>query len=679
MAWNKIYTLALIKKVSIFLILFFAVTPFLHSQELEEEKVTLNMNNADIRTFITNIGQILNRTYILDPRINGKVTIISKHPMTQDEIKQLFLSTLNVHGYAVVDNKNNTDKIVPIANVRTDTLTLASAKKPGLGDEYVTRVLKLSNINATKIIPLIRPMVAKEGSLSAYMPSNHLLIIDRADNVKRIVDVIHRLDIKIPNDIDIIPLKHASADDVIQIIDKIESRAKGIDKLASQHVNIVSDKRTNSILLSGVLKERNRIKEIIAKLDSPLQNTSGHIKVIYLHNANAVSLAKVLNNIKDSLDDINTKPLPTIKKISVTPANKDEQQKTNIQADESTNSLIISASPNIMRSLEEVIKQLDIRRAQVLVEAIIVELSDQLSSELGIQWGAIGNSGAVISNFIGSPVSPVSLLSAVDGNSSAIASALGSTNGMVGVLGKGNTRSGFGAIINALSTNGDANILSTPSLIVMDNEEASIIVGQEVPFITGSTTSATNTNPFTTITRKKVGIKLELTPQINEGDAVKLKIYQEVSSVSPAVGASDLITNQREISTTVIVKDNSTIVLGGLKSEESSESVNKIPLLGDIPILGELFKSTDKTNEKRNLMVFIHPIIIRDDEQLNELSGRKYTAIREQQIAQRKEEAESLFSLPSTALLQAWDSNEVLPWKENPPTNQKTDMSSEEL
>jgi general secretion pathway protein D len=631
-----------------------------------DDLITLNMKDADLATFITDIGQMTDKTFIIDPRVKGKVTIISQHPMSQDEIYHVFISTLNVHGFTAV-KANGVTKIVPIANVKEDVMKIASDAAPGYGDEYVTRVLQLDQVSAQEILPLVRPMMAKEGHLVAYAPSNVLIIIDRATNVQRIAKLIHKIDTASNEEVEIVALKYATAADVVRMLTQIDKTTPGKKEVPERVTKYVADERTNSILLRGEGAARLRVKTVIAKLDTPLLNDSGNIKVIYLHNAKAVEVAKVLNGVKENIEvqaqasSVNAGKIPTqVARANNAGANN---MKTSIQADEGTNSLLISAAPDVMRSLESVIKQLDIRRAQVLVEAIIVELGDKQSSELGVQWLGTGGAVGLLTSFPGAGLDPATLLGAVGGGAEEAGTALAGASGLNAGIGWENGDSGFGLILNAIATDDDANILSTPSVITMDNEEASIIVGQEVPFITGSTTGANNTNPFTTVTREKVGIKLQITPQINEGDAVRLKIYQEVSSVTTATGATDLVTNQREIDTTVLVQDGATIVLGGLISDEESQGEQKVPFLGDIPGLGELFKSTKVTKERKNLMVFIHPTIIRDDKVLNEISGKKYSFIRQQQL-DLQEKGISLLPNEKPALLPVWDENEILPWQQ---------------
>lgn len=625
----------------------------------EDERVTLNLKDADITAFIGVVGEVTGKTFIIDPRVKGKVTIISQHPMAKNEVYQVFLSTLKVHGYTAVETAGAT-KIIPIGNVKEDVMTLATAQSPGFGDEYVTRILQLKQVSAFQILPLIKPMAGKEAHLAAYAPSNALIIVDRAENVQRIADVVSKIDKSSQEDVEVIPLTYASAKDVLRILQQMDKPSSAADIVPDKAVQFVAVERTNSILVSGSQSARLRIRAVIAQLDTEIASHTSNIKVIYLHNAKAIDLVKVLDGMKTSIST----PSVIGRPVAAGTAAAKETSDINIQADEATNSLVISAQPDVMRSLEKVIQKLDIRRAQVLVEAIIVEITQTRSEELGIQWLFGGpkvlQGGAV---FPGTGLNPVAVAAAAAGNSDDLATALAGMRGLnIGaghVSGNGMT---FGALLNAISTDDGANVLSTPSLLTMDNEEASIMVGQEVPFITGSTTADNNANPFQTITRESVGVKLTVLPQINEGNGVRLAITQEVSSVTAKAEAQDLITNKREIKTTVFVEDGATIVLGGLISEDQSENHQKVPFLGDIPIVGQLFRSTKSQKVKQNLLVFIRPTIIRSPERLDEISGRKYSYIRQQQLDLQKEGV-ALMPDESAPVLPLWNSAEILPWR----------------
>jgi len=627
----------------------------------DNERVTLNLKDADITAFIGVVGEVTGKTFIIDPRVKGKVTIISQHPMAQNEVYQVFLSTLKVHGYTAVEAAGAI-KVIPIGNVKEDVTTVATARNPGSGDEYVTRIIQLNQVSAFQILPLIKPMAGKEAHLAAYAPSNALIIVDRAENVQRIVNVVNKIDKSSKEDVEVIPLKYASAKDVLRVLQQMDKPISAADIVPDKAVQFVAVERTNSILVSGSQTARLRIRAVIAQLDTEIASNTSNIKVIYLHNAKAVDLVKVLDGMKPSIST----PSVAGKPVAGTAAATKDASNINIQADEATNSLVISAQPDVMRSLEKVIKKLDIRRAQVLVEAIIVEITQNRSEELGIQWLFGGpkvlQGGTVFPGSSGP--NPIAIAAAASGNSADLATALAGITGLnIGAGHVGSNGMSFGALLHAISTDDGANVLSTPSIITMDNEEASIMVGQEVPFVTGSTT-ANNTNPFQTITREQVGIKLTVLPQINEGNAVRLGITQEVSSVTEKVEAQDLVTNKREIKTTVFVEDGATIVLGGLISEDQTENQQKVPLLGDVPVFGQLFKSTVSRKLKSNLLVFIRPTIIRSAERLDEISGRKYSYIRQQQL-DLQEEGVALMADETSPVLPEWNSSEILPWRVN--------------
>ena len=671
------YITVILFRFKVLLFVFGLTTGIVFAEPDSDGPVTLNLNDADISTFITVIGKVTGKSFIIDPRVKGRVTVISQHAMTQDEVYQVFLSTLKVHGYTAVDSNGST-KIIPLESVKEDVMKLGTNSEPGRGDEYITRVLKLRQVSAFQILPLIRPMAAKEAHVVAYAPSNVLIIVDRADNVKRIEEVIARIDRSTQEDIEVINLKYASANDVVRMLQELQS-ASAQDAVPDMIANFVAVERTNSILLSGEKSARLRIRGVLAKLDTRLSGSASNIKVIYLHNAKAADLVNVLNGMKETIEEHTSDsvvyegemamegetgpdgiPYTTNTTNTTTIINT-----TSIQADEGTNSIVISAQPDVMRSLESVIRQLDIRRAQVLVEAIIVEITEGRSEELGLQW-LFGGKNALHGTtvFPGAGPNPVGIAAGASGDSSELATALAGLVGLnIGAGGKTDSGVVYGALLHALSTDDGANVLSTPSIITMDNEEASIVVGQEVPFVTGSIT-ANNTNPFQTIAREEVGIKLKILPQINEGDSVRLEITQEVSSVTAKAEAQDLVTNKREINTTVLARDGSTVVLGGLISSEHNENEQKVPLLGDLPIVGHLFKSTKAKKEKRNLVVFIRPTIIRDDRRLDEISGRKYSYIRDHQL-EAQERGIALMPSERPEVLPTWNPSEILPWRLN--------------
>lgn len=608
----------------------------LFAAESQAKPITLNLKDADISAVINTVSEVTGKNFIVDPRVKGKVTIISSHPMEEEEVYQVFLSILEVHGFSAVP-VGDVIKIIPDANAKQSPIPMSTDRVPGEGDEMVTRVVELENVSASQLVPILRPLIPQQGHLAAYVPGNILIIADRASNIDRMLKIIKRIDIPSSDEIEIITLQHASAAEVVRILTSLEQQARGKagggPAGAEDSPILIADERTNSILIGGGKSGRLRIRAIISHLDTPLEN-EGNTRVIYLRYAQAKDLVPVLTGVSSSVEQQAKAAgggAPTSRSFPI-----------NIQADENTNSLVITAPPDLIRSLEMVIQQLDVRRAQVQVETIIAEVSQNLSAALGVQWiadGTPGGDGPVgVSNFSGTGASISSIAGAAATGSIPAAISDGLTLG-IGRFNDDNTN--FAAIISALQGDGTTNILSTPTLITMDNEEAEIVVGQEVPFITGSFTStgttSTPTNPFQTIQRQNVGITLKIKPQINEGNAVRLDIDQAVDSIAASsVGAADLITNKRSVKTSVIVDDGETIILGGLIDDQVKESVQKVPLLGDIPLLGLLFKSKNTTKDKTNLMVFMRPTIIRDAAVTAEVTSSKYNYIRTQQINARQ-------------------------------------------
>ena len=593
------------------------------------ETVTLNLKDADISALISTVAEVTDRNFIVDPRVKGKVTVVSSRPMDSDEVYQVFLSILKVHGFAAVPS-GEVIKIVPDVNAKQDGIPTANDAAPGRGDEMVTRVVQVDNVAAAQLVPILRPLVPQQGHLAAYPATNVLIISDRAVNVERLVSIVRRIDQVSDSEIEVIALQHASAAEVVRVLTSLTRAkapaAKGAAPGGAQV--LVADERTNSVLLGGDRAERLRLRAIISHLDTPL-DTGGNTDVIYLRYAEATEIVDTLMGVGKIEEKEAQQGKAAVSRSSF-----------DIQADEATNSLVITAPPDIMRTLKRVIGQLDIRRAQVLVEAVIAEVSEDTARELGVQWvfsGIEDDSGPVgVVNFSnsGSPVADIINGAASVADGGAFPSILDSA-----LLGFGKTNGSFNylAVMNALASDANTNILSTPNLVTLDNEEAEIIIGENVPFVTGSFTSTGAsdgaTNPFQTIQREDVGLTLKIKPQINEGDAMRLEIEQEVSSIADSVaGASDLVTNKRSIKTNVMVDDGQVVVLGGLIEEKLRESVQKVPLLGDIPVLGALFRSKTGDVDRTNLMVFIHPVILRDAATTNLYTNSKYNDIRSIQL-----------------------------------------------
>lgn len=587
------------------------------------EAMTLNLKDADINAVISTVSEMTGRNFIVDPRVKGRVTVISSRPMEADEIYQVFLSILDVHGFAAVPGKNVT-KIVPGVNAKQDAVPTVGRNGEQAGGQTVTRVIQVNNVAAAQLVPILRPLMPQEAHLAAYAPTNVLIASGTAANIERVVDLVRRIDHSSESENELIPLKHASAGEVERILNSLQQSAAKGGAAPGDEVKIIADVRTNSVLLSGDKSSRMHLKRIIQQLDTPLES-SGNTRVIYLHYAKAADLAEILNGIGQTIVE---------EKAGGTPGRGAKPGGAlKIQADESTNALVINAPPDVMRDLEGVIRRLDVRRAQVMVKAVIAEVSTNSSAELGIQW-AYDNSG---NN------GPVGLIDFNDNIGSLAKAATGAAAPprLDGLSLVGGDFSGgvfkFGALLRALSGDADNNIISTPTLVTMDNEEAEIVVGQNVPFVTGSYSStgtgSTPTNPFQTIQRQDVGLLLKIKPQINEGDAIRMEITHELSSLtSSSVSASDLITNKRSVKTTVMVDDGKVLVLGGLIDDQLNESTQKVPLLGDIPLLGWLFRYQSTKKVKQDLMVFLHPRILRDENQSMALASDKYNYMRAQQL-----------------------------------------------
>jgi len=585
--------------------------------------VTLNFRDMDIKAFIDIISKETGKTFVVDPRVKGKITVVSSEPMDDNQIYDVFLSILSVHGFTAIPT-GSIIKVIPDNLAKSQSSPVLPVDKNAVtGNSLITQIVEIKHISAAQLIPLLRPLIRQQGHLVAYPTNNTLLIYDNANNVNRLLKIIRRIDQPNDEDIEVLVLEHATAIEVARIISSLGRQ----QNTKTQTTNIIADNRTNSVLISGDKATRLRLRTLVTHLDTPVKN-EGNTKVIYLRYAQAKDLVGILKGVSSSMDE-------TVKDKSAT-----EQNQTNIQADENTNSLIITATPKILQNIKMVIRQLDIRRAQVLVEAVIAEVSTDMVQELGVQWWLYGDKGTRpigTANFdnAGGKISDLASSSYQGSNIPNIG--IGSSLG-IGKFGDSGLLN-FGLLLQALDSDTDSNVLSTPSLLTLDNQEAEIVVGQNVPFVTGqyNNTGANNNigNPFQTIQREDVGIKLKVKPQINEGNSVKLDIEQEVSSISPSSSASDIVTNKRNIKTTVIVEDGNMIVLGGLIDEELQKTTKKVPWLGDMPFIGWLFRSESSKRVKRNLMVFLRPVIVRDAMTENSISSEKYSYMRIKQLEQK--------------------------------------------
>ncbi len=607
----------IIDKVRLLLLCIILLPNFVNATD-----VTLNFRDMDIKAFIDIISKETGKTFVIDPRVKGKITVVSSEPMDEKQIYDVFLSILSVHGFTAIPS-GSIIKVIPDNLAKSqNSPVLPIDKIPVTGNSLITQIVEIKHISAAQLIPLLRPLIRQQGHLVAYPTNNTLVIYDNANNVNRLLKIIRRIDQ--PNDegIEVLVLEHATAIEVARIISSLERQQK------TQTTNIIADNRTNSILISGDKATRLRLRTLITHLDTPVQN-EGNTQVIYLRYAQAKDLVGILKGVSSSMDEIGKD------KSAI------EQSQTNIQADENTNSLIITATPKVLQNIKAVIRKLDIRRAQVLVEAVIAEVSSDMVRELGVQWWLYGDKGTRpigTTNFDNAGGRIADFASATSQGSRNIPNiGIGSSLGVGKFADTGLLT--FGLLLQALDSDTDSNVLSTPSLLTLDNQEAEIVVGQNVPFVTGqyNNTGTTNNvgNPFQTIQREDVGIKLKVRPQINEGNSVKLDIEQEVSSISPSSSASDIVTNKRNIKTTVIVEDGNMIVLGGLIDEELQKTTKKVPLLGDMPLIGWLFRSESVKKVKRNLMVFLRPVIIRDAVSENSISNDKYSYMRIKQLEQK--------------------------------------------
>ena len=601
---------------------------------------TVNLKDTDIQEFIEFVADVTETTIVVDPSVKGKVKVISSKPVSKAELYDLFLSILDVHGYTAV-RSGAVVRVVPNKNARSAPVDVISGTSV-INDEYVTQVIRLENVSAAKLIPVLRPLVPQQAHMAAYAPSNAIIISDIRANINRMEEIISRMDQSAVKETEIIKLKYGVATDVVEMLKTLEKSRAADTGDANDEATLVADKRTNSVVVTADELSIERIKGLVDYLDIPLEQ-SGNVRVMYLEYADATEVAEVLTRVMQNLSRLDDEATGRNRSANAS--------KSTIEADAGTNSLIITADTDEMAALEAVIARLDIRRAQVLVEAIIVEMEIVEGRELGIQWLFANDSGLYGSN--------ISTSSAQQGRNATIAQAIipedsasedigvrdlagalsqvpGTTFGW-GVVDQGLTMT---TILNALESQGNANILSTPSLLTLDNEEAFITVGQQVPFVTGSytNTGAANgvANPFQTIQRENVGVTLQVTPQINEGDSVVMDIVQEVSSISQQVlSASDVITNERKIETKVLAKDGDIVVLGGLVKDDVQDSEQGVPLLSDIPVLGRLFRSDVVSVTKSNLLVFLRSTIIRDDADLAGATAEKYRYIREQQRQRR--------------------------------------------
>ena len=591
----------------------------------QQQNVSLNYKDADIRKVVEAVSEVTGKNFILDPRVTGKVTLLSATPMSPDAFYEAFLSILQVHGYVAIQS-GDLIKIIPDATARQFAGPIGTSGAAG-PDDLATQVIQVRNVGATQLVPILRPLIPQYGHLVAHSGSNMLIISDRAANVARMVNIIRRIDQASDEDIEVVPLEHASAAEIVRIMTALTqtNRADGVPVTTS----LVADARTNSVLIGGDKSDRLRLRTLIAHLDTPLEE-GGDTQVRYLRYADAEELStKLQQHFSGQAQGAAAAAGGTAGATA---------NQVSVWSDTQTNAIVVNAPPKMMRSLMQIVDKLDIRRAQVLLEVIIVEVIADKTAELGVTWAIRDEDGSntpiALTNFPDAGPGVVQLAGAAAGEGTVDPGSLIGTGMTVGVGRISDTGLSFAAILRALEGAADTNIISTPSIVTTDNEEASLNVGQEVPFVTGSFTNTGSTggavNPFQTINREQVGVKLTITPQINEGDSLLLKINQEISNIAQsAEGAVDLITNERIIETTVIVDDGQILVLGGLLEDVLRESDQRVPILGSIPGLGALFRTRATDKVKTNLMVFIRPKILRDAATVTSETNSKYNYIRE--------------------------------------------------
>ncbi|MEM8988528.1 MAG: type II secretion system secretin GspD [Pseudomonadota bacterium] len=613
-----------------------------HTVRAQEERLErINYSNTEMQSFIESIAKDTGKTFIVDPSVRGNVTITSQVLLTRDEIFQIFLSTMRVYGYSVVLTSSGAYKIIP--NQAASQSASAIGPDAVEGDQFVTEVVKLNNFEASAAVGMIKPIVDRQGHVAANPRVNAVVIADYASNMGRIRQVLRELD-RDNSVIETIALKNTSAQEMARIASSLGGRGASEDGRGGGNISFVAVDSSNSLVIRGDSVSVSRMRRIVEDLDrrgESSQNTS----VIYLKYADAEELAPILEDLSGALT------LPGGGGDGGAVVTAARPGGPNIAFHKPTNALIINADPDTQRALSDIVRQLDIRRAQVLVEAIIVEVTDDTARELGLEFIMSGSDESdlpfVLSDYSRSNPNLLALTGALllgdreengDGDSStgsgvtdqlqeAAVNSLLNLNGFTAGFG-GRTGDGtlFGVILNAVDNDASSNVLSTPSLMTLDNEPASIIVGQEIPVTTGESLGTDNQNPFRTTQRQDVGVQLEVTPQINEGDAIRLFIRQEVSNVSPSVvnDATDFILDKREIQTTVLADDGEIIVLGGLIEDEETITQSKVPVLGELPVLGRLFSSEGRVVDKTNLMVFLRPTIVRDKDDIRAVTNRKY-------------------------------------------------------
>ena len=638
-----------------------------NTSNINGQRITPNFREVEIGQVIDAVAQVTGKTIIPDPRVRANVTMLSQTPMTPAAFYEAFLALLSVHNFVAIES-GGIIKILPDANARQMPNIDLPDRVRGSSDELITQVIAVQNVNAAQLVPVLRPLMPQSAHLAAYPGGNILIISDHAVNVNRVMRIIQRIDQQGDNDVDIVNLQHASAAEVVRVVNTFFTQQNPAEGGGSPS-RVIADDRSNSVLIGGEKSNRLRIKALVAHLDTPLEN-GGDTQVFYLQFADAEKLAAKLKEQISATVAITGGP-PAAGGGGGGGVAASADRSTTIWAEPETNALVITAPQKVMRSLKSVVDKLDIRRMQVLVEAIIVDVRVDKNAELGVNWAVWSDDNdtriplGTFQSAVGG-VNLAQLASAVDNPATAPAElATGTTFGIGRIA---STGVNFAAMLRAIQGDSNTNIIATPSTVTMDNQEAELKVAQEVPFTTGSFTNTGNTNggevnPFTTIQREEVGTILKITPQVNaEGALVQLKIELESSELAQgATGdAGSLITNKRTVSTNVLIEDGGIVVIGGLIRDADTRGEQRVPYLGRIPILGERFKTRNRKREKANLMVFIRPKILRDGVQTAYETGAKYNYIRDLQQKSGSNPGEILPLLP-------FSTNPVLPPIPTPP------------
>ena len=603
---------------------------------------TVNFKDTDIQEVIKFVADATGKTIVVDPKVRGQVRVISQEPVNQKELYQLFLSIIDVQGFTAVES-GKVVRIVPNRDARSLPVPTGEDGQE-VDDTYVTQVIKLQNISASRVLPTLRPLVPQHGHLSAYDASNAIIVTDTRANIQRLQRIIAQIDQSSVTETELMHLNFAPAEELARLITQLLQN-QGSDEGGRAKLTLVPDARTNALVVHGDEMQRARVRALVEDLDRPSARNS-NVRVVYLKYAQAANVAQVLNGVAQNIQS---------------EEQQNQRREVNIQADENTNSLLITADGDTMEALLSVVDSLDIRRAQVLVEAIIVEMEDSDGRELGIQWLYRDDSGGFASSSRGDGSAAAIGQGALDDSDDGLATLAGAVSQVRGeVFGVGRLEQGgdFLVLLNLLQEKSSTNILSTPNLLTTDNFTASISVGQNIPFATGSFSStgggsSNPTNPFRTIERRDVGVLLEVTPHVNDGDSVVLDISQEVSSVSSLNNPDGPITNQRTLDTQVLAANGETIVLGGLIQEEVQTTEQRVPFLGSIPGLGYLFRNQSDNISKTNLLVFIRATVIEDDKMLRGATAEKYKALRDQQ-QERRSSGGMLFKRDKIPMLPEW-------------------------